>query len=146
MDDDLTPSPSRPPRPLPWLLILGLASLTLLWPLTARWELGQGLSRALLLLGLTAAVWIGVVGGFRIPRPVLTLTLTGLLHGFLALVLGGVLSGGSGPFGDPAALWILLPSLVSSTAVGALLGLVALGVQKALGPRSGGSAPGREES
>lgn len=137
------PSPSRPP--LPWLLIIGLASLALLWPLTALWEFGQGAPRALALLGLTAAVWIGVVGVGRIPRPVLTLTLTGVLHGLLGLLLGGVITGG-GPFGGPAALWLLLPSLARDAGIGALLGLVALGVQKALGPRTGASMPYRGES
>ena len=146
-----SPAPSAPrtspPRsPLPWLLILGLASLALLWPLTALWEIGQGAPRALSILALTAVVWIGVVGGARIPRPVLTLTLAGLLHGFLALLLGGVLSGGSGPFGDPATLWLLLPSLASSAGLGALLGLVALGVQKVLGPRTGATTSARDES
>ena len=66
-------SPVRTRRPLPWLLIIGLASLVLLWPLTSQWQFGQGLPRAAALLGLTAVVWIGVVGVGRVPRPVLTL-------------------------------------------------------------------------
>lgn len=152
MNNDLSsptpPAPQAAPnrQPLAWLLILGLASLALLWPLTAQWEFGQGAPRALAILALTAAVWIGVVGGARIQRPVLVLTLAGLLHGCLGLALGGVLIGGSGPFTSTAALWLLLPSLVSSAGLGALLGLVALGVQKVLGPRTGATAPGHEES
>lgn len=135
------PAPSVGRPPLPWLLIIGLSSLALLWPLTAMWELGQGLPRALALLGLTAAVWIGAAVGGRLHRPVAVLTLAGLLHGGLALMLAGVLSGGSGPFGNPAALWILLPSLAGSAGLGALLGLVAAGILRVLGAR-GSSAEG----
>lgn len=146
MNNHLTSSPSQPRRPLPWLLIIGLASLSLLWPLTAQWQIGQGLARAAAILALTAAVWIGVVGGGRVPRPVLTLALTGLLHGVVGLVVGWLLPGGSGPAGGPAALWLMLPSLATSAGVGALLGLVALAMQSVLGHRSGGSAPARGES
>lgn len=136
--------PSRPS--LPWLLILGLASLAVLWPLTGLWGLGQGASRALTLLALTGAVWIGVVGVGRVRHPVLTLTATGILHGLLLLGLGGVLAGsgpllaGDGPFDGPARLLLLLPSLAMDAGIGALLGVVALGVQTVLGPRRDGSA------
>lgn len=145
---DASPVPRTSParQPLPWLLIVGLSSLALLWPLTALWGIGQGPLRALAILGLTAAVWIGVVGGARIQSPVLTLTIVGLLHGLLTRLLGGVLAGSGGSVGDPAALWTLLPSLAGSAGVGAVMGLVALGVQKALGPRTGPSAARRGES
>lgn len=142
---DLPASLASTRRPLPWLLIIGLASLSLLWPLTSQWQLGQGLPRAAALLGLTAAVWVGVVGVGRIPRPVLTLTLTGLLHGVIGLVTGWILPG-DGPGGGPAALWLMLPSLATSAGVGALLGVVALAVQSVIGPRSGGPVSAGGES
>lgn len=146
MTNDLAPPPP-PSRPsLPWPVILGLASLALLWPLTALWGLEQGAPRALTLLGLTAAVWIGVVGIGRIRRPVLTLTVTGLLHGALLLVIGGLLAGGGGPSLDPLHLVMLLPALVRDAGIGALLGLVALGVQRVLGPRHGATVPAGGES
>lgn len=147
MHHDLPTPPSLAPDrpPLPWLLIIGLASLSLLWPLTAQWDLGHGLPRAATLLGLTAAAWIGAVGVGRVPRPVLTLTLTGVLHGLLGLVLGGVLLGG-GPSVGPAAPRLLLPALATSAGTGALLGLAALGVQAVLGPRAGASTRPGEES
>lgn len=137
-------SPVRTRRPLPWLLIIGLASLVLLWPLTSQWQFGQGLPRAAALLGLTAVVWIGVVGVGRVPRPVFTLTLAGVLHGAIGLVVGWILPGG-GPGGGLAALWLMLPSLAISAGVGALLGLVALAVQSVLGPRSNGSTAAQGE-
>ena len=137
-------SPVRTRRPLPWLLIIGLASLVLLWPLISQWQFGQGLPRAAALLGLTSVVWIGVVGVGRVPRPVLTLTLAGVLHGSIGLVVGWILPGG-GPGGGLAALWLMLPSLATSAGVGALLGLVALAVQSVLGPRSDGSTAAQGE-
>lgn len=146
MDDNLTSSPSQSRGPLPWLLIIGLASLSLLWPLTALWQIGQGPPRAAAILTLTAAVWIGVVGVGRIPRPVLTLALTGLLHGVVGLLVGWLLPDGSGSAAGTTSLWLMLPSLATSAGIGALLGLVALAVQSVLGPRPGGSAPARRES
>lgn len=128
-------------QPLPWLLILGLSSLALLWPLTALWELGQGAPRALTILGITGAAWIGVVGFGRVQRPVLTLTVVGLLHTFLSLVLAGFFAGSGGPTGDPVTWWIALPSLATSGGVGALAGLAALGVQRAIGSRPDAPTP-----
>lgn len=139
-------SPPAPPRrPLPWLLIIGLASLSLLWPLTSQWQLGQGLPRAALILSLTAVVWIGVVGVGRIPHPVLTLTLAGVLHGAIGMVVGWVIPG-DGPGGSLSALWLMLPAVATSAGTGALLGLVALAVQALIGPRSGVPAARAGES
>lgn len=121
---------------LPWMLILGLASFSLLWPLTTLLGVGNGAPRALTILGITAAVWIAVVGFGRVRRPVLTLTLTGLVYGFIALVLAGITPGGGGPFGDTTTLWALIPALLMNAAVGALAGLLALAVQRLIGPRS----------
>lgn len=144
MNTQLTPNPSPAParRPLPWLLILGLASLSLLWPLTALWQIGQGAPRAAVILLVTAAVWVGVVGIGRVPRPVLTLTLTGVLHSLIGLVLGMLIPSG-GPMLGLATVWMLIPALMPGTLAGAVLGLVALGVQAVLGPRPGTAAGGR---
>src|SRR6478735_7006789 len=74
------PGSPAPPRPstdrLSWPTVLGLGAMALLWPLTALTGLGgDGAPRALAVLGLTALVWVGVVGLGRVARPVLTLTL-----------------------------------------------------------------------
>lgn len=130
----LSTSPGTSRAPLPWLLIMGLASLALLWPLTSLWGFAEGAPRALILLALTAAVWVGAVGCGRVRRPVLTLTLTAMLHGVLTVLLGALLTG-DGPVPEAARLWILLPVLVRDAGIGALLGLAALGVQNALGRR-----------
>lgn len=139
MNTSHTSSPARSRRPLPWLVMLGLASLSLLWPLTALWQIEQGPPRAVAIMLVTALTWSGVVGIGRVPRPVLTLTLTGVMHGLIGLVLGLLLPG-QGPAAGPGSLVLLLPSLLTSAVAGALLGVVALGVQSVLGPRPGESA------
>src|SRR5699024_8442640 len=117
-----------------------------LWsPMTPRGQPVPGLPRAALILSLTAVVWIGVVGVGRIPHPVLTLTLTGMLHGAIGMVVGWMIPG-DGPSGGPAALWLMLPALATSAGTGALLGLVALAVQALIGLRSGVPAARAGES
>lgn len=127
------------PAPIPWGVVAGLAALFLLWPLTGLTGLtgllGTGAPRALLIIGLTAVVWIGVVGLGRVPRPVLTLTLTGLAYGLLAHAAGllfPVLAGFGGP-GTGAPAWTLLFALAMDAGWGALAGLVAAGVQRVRG-------------
>ncbi|MBE1875799.1 hypothetical protein [Myceligenerans pegani] len=132
-----TPQPQQPARPqqpgrIQWPLIGGLACLALLWPLTALTGLGSGAPRALAIVGITGAVWIGVVGFGRVARPVLTLTLTGLAFGVLTILLSLVFAGidGAGPGG---AAWTALPALAMDAFWGFLAGLIALGIQRARG-------------
>ncbi|MEU4384090.1 hypothetical protein [Promicromonospora sp. NPDC023805] len=140
----LPPQPSSRPQPtpktpaVPWAVVAGLSALALLWPLTGlTGVLGTGAPRAFVILGITAAVWIGVVGLGRVPRPVLTLTLTGLAYGVVGVALSQlvpVLAGFGGPGGsgvEPA--WTIIPALLVDTLVGLLAGLVAAGVQRLLG-------------
>lgn len=111
----------------------GLASMALLWPLTALTGIGgTGAPRALGIVGLTAVVWIGVVGLGRVPRPVATLTLTGLAFGILTMLMS-TLFGGVGIGGEGAAAWTAVPALAMDAGWGALAGLVALAVQRARG-------------
>lgn len=129
--------PAAPPAParggISWPVVAGLASMALLWPLTGLTGIGgAGAPRALAIVGLTAVVWIGVVGFGRVPRPVLTLTLTGLAFGVVALAVS-TLFGGVGIGGEGAAAWTAVPALAMDAGWGALAGLVALGIQKARG-------------
>lgn len=134
MTDPIPAHTVRPP--LPWLLILGLSSLSLLWPLTALTGIGgDGAPRAFAILGITGAAWIGGVGLGRVARPILTLTITGVVSGFIALLLAGLVPGGGGPFGDTTTLWAHIPALLANAAVGALCGLAAAGLQR-LVPRA----------
>ncbi|MFC8800510.1 hypothetical protein ACFT2C_22490 [Promicromonospora sp. NPDC057138] len=130
------PSPPAPTAPLvPWGVVAGLAALALLWPLTGlTGVLGDGAPRAFAVLGITAAVWIGVVGLGRVPRPVLTLTLTGVAYGLVTAALGLLVPalGGFGPgAGGPA--WAVIPVLLTDAFWGALAGLAAAGVQRLRG-------------
>ncbi|MFE5342274.1 hypothetical protein ACFQ80_18765 [Isoptericola sp. NPDC056578] len=130
------PSMTAPPRAgISWPLVAGLASMALLWPLTGLTGLGgTGAPRALGIVALTAVVWIGVVGFGRVPRPVATLTLTGLAFGVVALLVSTLFGGMSVGFGDDGApAWTALPALAMDAGWGALAGVVALGVQKARG-------------
>ncbi|MFC7876558.1 hypothetical protein [Isoptericola sp. NPDC057391] len=133
------PSPRTPGAPptdrggISWPLVAGLASMALLWPLTGLTGIGgTGAPRALGIVALTAVVWIGVVGFGRVPRPVLTLTMTGLAFGVVALLVS-TLFGGVGLGGEGAAAWTAVPALAMDAGWGALAGVVALGVQKARG-------------
>jgi hypothetical protein len=105
--------------------------MALLWPLTALTGIGTGAPRALGIVAITAVVWIGVVGFGRVPRPVATLTLTGLAFGIVAMAVS-MLFGGVGMPGAGAA-WTAVPALAMDTVWGALAGLVALAIQKARG-------------
>jgi hypothetical protein len=133
------PSPPAPTAPaVPWGVVAGLSALALLWPLTGlTGVLGTGAPRAFAVIGLTAVVWIGVVGLGRVPRPVLTLTLTGVAYGLVAVALGQLipaLGGFGGPGGsgvEPA--WTILPALLNDALWGALAGLAAAGVQRLRG-------------
>ena len=127
--------PGAPRQPLPWLLILGLSSLALLWPLTALAGIGEGAPRALAIVGIIAATWIVAVGVGRVAHPVLTLALAGLGHGLVGLVVAALVPGGAGPWGDAASWWVLVPALAIYTGAGALAGLAAWGVQTLLVPR-----------
>lgn len=78
-----------------WLLILGLGALALLQGLGRHLGLSNLLgagTAAFLLIAVVTVAWISVVGWGRVPRPILTLTLTGLTASFYVIVLSAVLS------------------------------------------------------
>jgi len=101
--------------------------MALLWPLTALTGLGgDGAPRALAVLGLTALVWVGVVGLGRVARPVLTLTLAGLTFGVVAVVVSALVGVDGG-----RAAWTLVPALALDTFWGFVAGTLAAAVQRA---------------
>ena len=129
-------SPSRPATAgLPWPLIVALGAMALLWPLTALTGVGgTGAPRALTILGLTAVVWIGAVGLGRVPHPVLTLTLAGLVFGLVAMAAALLLGGPGGP-GRAGPAWTVLAAVLVHVFWGCVAGVLALALQKAVGPR-----------
>lgn len=131
------PYSSPPARPaaagIQWPLVLGLGSMALLWPLTALTGIGgTGAPRALAIVGFTALVWIAVVGFGRVARPVLTLTLTGVVFGLVAMA-ASIVFGGVGLPGEDAAAWTVVPALAMDAFWGFVAGVLALGVQKIRG-------------
>lgn len=126
---ETTSSPAVRPG-LPWLLILGLSSLSLLWPLTQLVGVGDGAPRALTIIAVIAVTWICVVGFGRVSRPVLVLTLTGLGYGIITMVVAVIFGAHDGP------IWTVLVALAIDTFWGAIAGLVALAIQQMRKPRA----------
>lgn len=124
-----TPSATVRSSP-PWLLIVGLSSLSLLWPLTSLVGIDEGAPRAFTIISVIAVTWIFVVGFGGVPRPVLVLTLTGLGYGVVTMATAAVL----GSFGAP--IWIVLITLVIDMFWGAIAGLIAFAIQRMRKPRA----------
>lgn len=119
-----------------WPLILGLGSLALLWPLAELSGATEVFGRAvtgLLTTGVVLTVWVGSAGLGRAPRPVLTLSLAGGVHG--AVLAGTTLAIGLRPDGPSVTMLGLATEVGGSIALGALAGLLALTVQRARGAR-----------
>lgn len=128
----------RPPREkLSWPVVLGLGALAGLWPLTELSGLRDLIGpagTALLTFAVIAVTWIGGVGFFRVPRPVLTLTLAGTVFGAVLVVLS--LAFGLGPeVTGGLAVLVAVFEIGRGAALGALAGLVAWAVQQARRPR-----------
>jgi hypothetical protein len=135
-------SPVEPPGPGPgesvsWPVVLGLGALALLFPLAELTGVPDALGAALtalLLFGLVAVVWIGGIGLGRVPRPVVTATLAGVVFGVILVVLSLAL--GTGPDVDGALIvGVAAFEIGRSAALGALAGLLATAVQRDRRPR-----------
>ncbi|PZN25754.1 MAG: hypothetical protein DIU71_19315 [Proteobacteria bacterium] len=129
--------PDPPEPPVSWPLVVGLGSLALLWPLAELTHVSAALGEAataLVLLLLVAVLWIGGVGMFRVPRPVLTLTLAGVVYGLFLMVLRLVF-GGPG-FSPPIFVVASVIEVGRSAVLGAFAGVAASGVQRLLGRRA----------
>lgn len=93
---------------------------------------------ALVLTLVVTAVWVLVVGLGRSRRPVLTLTLAGLVYAVATIPLSAVLSTlidgeMSGPLANPVAI---VPLLALNAGWGALAGVLAAGVRRMRGEPS----------
>lgn len=119
-------------------MVLGLGALVLAWPLTSLTGVADAIgpaARAIGVIALIGAAWIGVVGFSRLSRPVLTLTLTGLAGALYLtaaeVVASAVASGELSLF----SLLALVDLAVGGGFGGVLAGLVAAGVQRLRGVR-----------
>lgn len=139
------PPPTRPPggppgggpgRPaVSWPLVAGLGGLALLWPLAELTGMvdALGVSTAWLLVGGTVmVVWVGGVGLGRVPRPVLTLALAGVVYGLVIVALVLVL--GLERIGVASTAVGVAVELIRSTVQGVVAGLLAGFVQRLGGP------------
>ena len=125
------PRPSRPP--IVWQAVFGLGALVLLWPLTSLTGVADAIgpaARALGVIVLVGAAWVGVVGLSPLPRPVLTLTLTGVAGGFYLTAAQMLASAASSEGVSLLSLLVLADLLVRGALGGVLAGLVAAGVQR----------------
>ena len=136
---DVPTGPPGPqaPEPVSWPVALGLGALSLLFPLAELTGVSRAIGEAptvLLLLGLLATVWIGGVGLFRVPRPVLTLTLAGAVSSVVLILLPLAIGTRPGVGGVPAVL-VGAFEVARTTVLGALAGVLAAAVQSARSPR-----------
>lgn len=125
--------PGVPVRPalttISWPLVIGLASLGLLWPLTGLLGLADllgGATRAFLLLVIIAMTWVGVVGMGRLARPIATLALAGVMAGIFITLTAVILGDISGGRSVMVAIW----TISWQSLFGVVAGALALGVQR----------------
>jgi predicted neutral ceramidase superfamily lipid hydrolase len=129
---------------LHWPLIAGLGALALVRPLIriVGGQLGvdEPPALAVVVTVVITLVWVAVVGLTRVPRPVLTLVLVGLVYAVLSMLLAAVLSPvldgrAQGPLANPVAI---VPVLLTNAVWGLVAGVLALGVRRARGgPKAG---------
>ncbi len=126
------PKPSRRAR-ISWAAVLGFGALGLIWPLLRLVGLDSligGLPTVLLSLLPVFAVWTLGAGFGGVPRPVLTLTLSGSLFG-LVLTMSALALGEWPDHGLGLTLVAATIEIARTTGLGALAGLVAAAIQRA---------------
>lgn len=124
---------------LQWPLIVCLGALALVRPAVSIVESIIGVSDPaavpIIITIAISAVWIAVVGFRPIAHPVVTLLLSGVTYGVLAILLSGIVSpivSGhlEGPLSNAIAI---VPVLVVNAVWGLIAGTLALLVQRARG-------------
>ncbi len=123
---------------LQWSLIIGLGALALARPLLNIIGLMDGLGRPagpLLISVLISLAWLAIVVLGRVRQPLLTLVCAGVVYGLFAIVISAILSPIltgelSGPATNPFAM---VAVLITNAIWGALIGIVALVLQKLMG-------------
>ncbi|MCK1797071.1 hypothetical protein MTQ01_13795 [Streptomyces sp. XM4193] len=124
-------------RTQPWALIAALGAVGLVRPVLSiidAYDSGplEKPVGPILFTVLIAVAWVGAAVVLRIAQPVLTLALVGVAYGVFATVLNIALQ----PIKDDAEL-IPVPGMIAmiffNALQGAVLGLIALGLQRATG-------------
>ena len=121
-----------PPTPMSWTAVLGFGTLALLWPLlrlTGLEAVLGGPLTVLLVFGTTVLLWVLGAGLGNVPRPVLTLTLSGVV--FSLLLTAAFLIIGDGPeHGWVRSIVAAGIEIGQYAGLGALAGLAAAGIQR----------------
>jgi hypothetical protein len=131
---------------LHWPLIVGMGALAAIHPflnITGMMDVSGRPFGPVMTNVLISAIWLAIVVLSRVREPLLTLTVTGLVYGLFAFLLGTmlapILTGRlSGLIANPLILpFTVTGILVTNTLWGFIVGLVALAIQQAYQPRNG---------
>ncbi|NLP82510.1 hypothetical protein HF576_01485 [Microbacterium sp. CFH 90308] len=133
---DPPPHPASPPMPargrISWASVIGFGTLGLLWPVLRLVRLDAVIGdtgTALVALVATLLVWILGAGFGDVPRPVLTLTLSGVLSG--ALVIATTVLVGEWPdYGVGLNVTAGGIEVARAAGLGALAGAIATPIQR----------------
>lgn len=132
---DASRSPADPDRDrgrVNWGAVAGFGTLGLLWPLLRLLDLATligELGTALVAFLGTALVWVLGAGLGNVPRPVVTLTLSGVLFGGLLLATTVMLREWP-DYGIGLNIAAAVVEISRATGFGALAGVVAGAIQK----------------
>ena len=123
----------RPSPRISWAAVAGFGTLGLLWPLLrliGSESLVGVLGTAFVAFLGTFVVWVVGAGFGDVPRPVVTLTLSGLLFGSL-LAVSAMVMGEWPDYGLGLTFVAAAIEIGRAAGFGALTGLVATAIQKA---------------
>ena len=116
-----------------WLLIPGLAALALIRPIMSMVGLSRAIGQPFASIAVTlliSLVWLAVAVRARFSRPIVTLTLTGLVYGIFAVLISAVLSPVlTGQLQGPATnLFAFVSVLLTNAFWGLVVGVIARAV------------------
>lgn len=120
-----------------WSLVIVLGALALIRPFLSIVGIMDTLGKPAAPIAITIAIslaWLLVVVLFNARQPLLTLVGAGLVYGVLAIVLGATLGSLTGEGGLAILNPFAVVSILITNAIwGAVVGLIAFGIQKARG-------------
>ncbi|MBO3102553.1 hypothetical protein [Cellulomonas fengjieae] len=134
---DSVPTGTRRPERLSWPLVIGFGSLALLWPLVDALGLADSLGQpaaAFLVFAVVGAAWVLGVGFGRVPQPVVTLTLAGVVYGILLMAMSELL-GDRPSIGGVLGGVVAVFEIARAAGLGALAGLLARSLQRSRAAR-----------
>jgi len=128
---------TRRREPVSWPVVVGFGALALLWPLVDALGVADALGQpatALAVLAIVGLAWVLGAGFGRVPRPILTLTLAGVVYGVILVALSLLLDVRPAFDGRLGAA-VAVVEIARSAGLGALAGLLAAALQRTLAAR-----------